>query len=50
MRIEQLQEYRQHGITTLAEGALFETAKKRRQEEVSHAAWRWLLAVNIGSK
>ncbi|CAN0482389.1 unnamed protein product, partial [Hapterophycus canaliculatus] len=34
MRIEQLQNYRQNGITTLAEGALFETAKKKRQEEV----------------
>lgn len=38
MRIEQLQVYRQNGITTLAEGALFENAKKRRQEEVGHVA------------
>lgn len=37
MRIEQLQVYRQNGITTLAEGALFETARKRRQEEVSQS-------------
>eukprot|EP00903_Cladosiphon_okamuranus_P018342 g16874.t1 len=35
MRIEQLQVYRQNGITTLAEGALFDTARKRRQEELA---------------
>ncbi|CAN0162413.1 unnamed protein product [Ectocarpus sp. 6 AP-2014] len=35
MRIEQLQVYRQNGITTLAEGAEFEIAKKKRQEELA---------------
>lgn len=43
MRIEQLQVYRQNGITTLAEGALFETAKKRRLEEVRRSRSRHTL-------
>lgn len=38
MRIEQLQMYRDNGITTLAEGQEFEIAKRRRQEEVSCAS------------
>ena len=41
--------YRQNGITTLAEGALFENAKKRRQEEVGHvASERGICFVRIG--
>ncbi|CAN0228052.1 unnamed protein product, partial [Scytosiphon promiscuus] len=34
-RIEQLQVYRQNGITTLADGIEFDKARQRRQEEVS---------------
>lgn len=34
-RIEQLQVYRENGITTLAEGMEFDLAKRRRQEEAS---------------
>lgn len=33
-RIEQLQGYREHGITTLAEGVEFDLAVKRRSDEV----------------
>lgn len=42
MRIEQLQVYRQNGITTLAQGAEFEIAKKKRQEEVGRVRVREL--------
>ncbi|CAN0373488.1 unnamed protein product [Pylaiella littoralis] len=35
MRIEQLQEYRRNGITTLAEGVEFEIAKERHQEQLA---------------
>lgn len=34
MRIEQLQTYRQKGITTLAEGAMYEAHKRKAQEGV----------------
>lgn len=34
MRIEQLQTYRQQGITTLAEGAMYEAHKRKAQEGV----------------